>query len=143
MKIQKHWHDLFSININIATDLKSSGDLLVPYARGLFNNYLAMTGLFTHITTEHGFHFDCVVQSSGDQTTIRIVDWLNKTCSCSEWQDLDLPCMHAVYIAYLYDLLRNFESFVDHAFGICYRASTFCEIFKNENQIQLVDLKNI
>lgn len=71
----------------------SNGKLLTKYAQMKVQKTLADLN-----NLGYEYLSDCEIRVFGREKKVYTIDWVNKTCTCGYFQDMKLPCVHAMAI---------------------------------------------
>ena len=92
-----------------------------------------------NMTDQHVDNF--VVCKLNTPSSMRTVNWTQKTCTCLYWQDTGIICIHGYSLAVMKGFIRaNYDDFIYHAIDSCYWTSTFCDVFRERMTLQIPDL---
>lgn len=113
--------------------LKADKNLLTPFAEDMFQKQMQHASACTVQRVDENLAL--VKSTEGTQTFERTVDFENKTCTCSEWQQTGRPCRHAIAFARVYYGRREFENnpkqFISFAWDPCYLAENYIKAVEN------------
>lgn len=111
--------------------------LVVAPVQRLLHQYRANFGQFVCLPQQNLDNF--MVRLPNSSTSLRTVNWTNKTCTCLYWQDNGIICIHGYALAVAKGFINNYDEFIAYAVDSCYLSATFCEVFKESFGLMVPD----
>lgn len=111
--------------------------LVVPVVQSILDDHRADCGQFFCRPEQPEDNF--MVKLPNSLTSMRTVNWKQKSCTCLRWQDTGVICIHGYALARAKGYLDDFSEFIAYAVDKCYLSTTFCNTFTDDIALHIPD----